>query len=195
MSKRHSEQFGDVSDDEIMLLHQQMINSIEDDSLSVLLMYYHMSDHAVASESGRQSYRYIRRRRTTSDRLNLNANSIRWESSTWWQMLNKTTCPGGPSVWLDASAIEHSDFKRRFRIPHGDFLSLVNDIKHHPGWAGCFPNKTVIPVELKVLGVLRQLGRDLTCDDVAEYGGYSAETQRTFFHCLLLRSKSNRLFI
>ena len=105
-------------------------------------------------------------------------------------MLTKRQFADGPPIRADPNAKEHDEFKRRFRVPYQFFLTIIADISDSGReWFPRRHRRCNIPIQLKVLGVFRQLGRDTTCDDIAELAGISAETQRTFFQSFI------RLFV
>jgi hypothetical protein len=85
---------------------------------------------------------------------------------------------------------ESQTFRKRFRVPYPIFMMLVDWTK---GWYekadgnGCINScdaigNRSIPTDLKVLAVLRILGRGLCLDDIEELSGISASTTRVFFH-------------
>ncbi len=74
-------------------------------------------------------------------------------------------------------------FRRKFRLPP----SLVNAIVARLVELGFsdaeeYRGRQLPPLILKVLGVLRVLGRGVTFDDVEEVNWVSEETNRAFFH-------------
>ncbi|CAB1099763.1 unnamed protein product [Ectocarpus sp. CCAP 1310/34] len=90
----------------------------------------------------------------------------------------------------DPSTREAKQFRRRFRVPYPFFLSLVDEVK-----AGKWPvfttdefelggrgTRRCIPVEIKVLAVLRILGRGNYFDDVSEVTGMGEATVNHLFH-------------
>lgn len=88
----------------------------------------------------------------------------------------------------DSGAIPDRDAKlwrRRFRVPFPAFLDICVKARR----AGVGPKSETDacglackPFYLKVMGVLRVLGRAHCFDDCAEMSGVPAETQRQFFH-------------
>ena len=82
----------------------------------------------------------------------------------------------------DLDSSESAVFRRRFRVPYPIFLKIVDAAKAR------FPEKQdaakrpVVPLKLKVLGVLRVLGRATEFDGITELSGISEETMRAFFH-------------
>ena len=97
--------------------------------------------------------------------------------SMWWEYVL-----GG--TWADMTGRDGKAFRQRFRVTHEFFLNLVVRAKE------LFPNhakrdavgKKPAPIELKVLGVLRVLGRGVCFDDCAEATNMNKETHRRFFH-------------
>lgn len=85
----------------------------------------------------------------------------------------------------DPSSKEGKDFRKRFRVPFPVFWKLViiaaNSNLFDCGRADGFGRRAA-PVELKIFGVLRILGRGWCMDDVSECTGISEETIRGSFH-------------
>lgn len=74
-------------------------------------------------------------------------------------------------------------FRRRFRLPHPVFLKLMEMHRTAGDFEEAKPDATGrlgIPLELKILGVLRYLGRNETFDSIAEAANTSEEVHRTF---------------
>jgi hypothetical protein len=75
-------------------------------------------------------------------------------------------------------------FRNRFRVPYPVFeqlLEMANEISLGDKTTDCC-GKEAIPLELKVLGVLRVLGRATCFDGIDELTKTSAEVHRVFFH-------------
>ena len=98
-------------------------------------------------------------------------------ASMWWEYVL-----GG--TWADPISRDGKLFRRRFRVSHEFFEGLVEKAKElFPDFEkkdGC--GRQVAPIELKVLGVLRVLGRGVCFDDAAEGTNMNEETHRLFFH-------------
>ena len=76
-------------------------------------------------------------------------------------------------------------FRRRFRLPYGCFLTLLDHIKQHPSFCAyrrvdCVGYRST-ELSLLLLGSLRYLGRAWTFDDVEEATAISRESIRKFF--------------
>lgn len=74
-------------------------------------------------------------------------------------------------------------FRRRFRVPHPIFIKIV-EMTRAAGWFSEKPNcagQRGAPLELKILAVLRVLGRGYCFDGVEELCLISAENLRVFF--------------
>jgi len=77
-------------------------------------------------------------------------------------------------------------FRRRFRIPHSLFVQLLEETREwfpfyaNTGLASRF-GTVAVPIELKLLGVLRILGRAACFDEIKELSNMSEETIRSFF--------------
>lgn len=100
-----------------------------------------------------------------------------WESP-WGRMLQDENVK-------DPSTREGKDFRRRFRVPFPVFCKLVM-IAEDSNLFDCALadgfGRRAAPVELKILGILRILGRGWCMDDVSESTGISEETIRRSFH-------------
>lgn len=101
-----------------------------------------------------------------------------YEDSTWGKMLrdqhSELLLPES-----DAARI----FRRRFRIPYTIFLELLGWTKEwHEKSTTDASGRARIPTELKLLGVLRILGRATCFDGIFELSGISISTMQSFFH-------------
>jgi hypothetical protein len=100
--------------------------------------------------------------------------------TAWWRMYVDS------ATVRDPEHADHSLFRRRFRVPY----SLYETLLAHARSKAWFPDaghtdafgRSAYPLELKVLGFLRVLGRGWAFDDVAEATDMSEETHRRFFH-------------
>jgi hypothetical protein len=76
-------------------------------------------------------------------------------------------------------------FRRRFRLPYGNYLDLVDQCKSNEmfdRWCGKKKNnKRSSPIELLLLGALRYLGRGWTFDDIEEATAISSYVHCAFF--------------
>ena len=95
----------------------------------------------------------------------------------WWDAINHVNVS-------DPTTREGKKFRLRFRVPFPLFEQLVSmaeelGFKRRPKLASGIDG---VPLEIKVLGVLRILGRSTCFDGIEEITGVSAETHRTFFH-------------
>ena len=110
------------------------------------------------------------------------ANGIRpdYTNSTWGRMLQDHRIS-------DPSSKQGKLFRRRFRLPYFVFQYIVSQCKSK----GLFPEsmkqndiagRPTIPFELKLLGVLRMLGRNWCLDDVLEASEISETSMHRFFH-------------
>lgn len=94
-----------------------------------------------------------------------------YTQSCWYLMLQEPTIS-------DPDSRIGKLFRRRFRVPYSIFQRLVGfatDWFPHP--ATDVAGRPCVPVELKVLGFLRVLGRGVCFDDIQELSGYA------FFNC------------
>ena len=102
-----------------------------------------------------------------------------YRQSTWWRMLADGRCK-------DPETPEHQLFRRRFTVP---FTMYADIVKKARDW-GVFPKdgdtdasgRPAVPLELKVLGALRYLGKGVCFDAIAELSGMSEQTAQNFFH-------------
>lgn len=100
-----------------------------------------------------------------------------WKTSPWYRLLNNP-------LTRDPITREGKLFRRRFRVPFVLFRKLY-DMCLEMGY-----NEYTIdvsgrvggPLSLKLLGVLRFLGRGVCFDGISELSYLSEETHRTFFH-------------
>ncbi len=116
-------------------------------------------------------------------KLHRRAGKVRgdYSHSTWRKYLNVPAT----SPLHDPTSVQAKEFKARFRIPWQFLQHFLL-----PWTAANFPTKKdavgrdPIPIEFKLLGVLRYLGRAVHFDDVAEYAdiGFKGEAIRVFFH-------------
>ena len=103
-----------------------------------------------------------------------------YDNSSWGQMLKDQRLN-------DASSKEAKLFRRRFRLPYIMFRYIVSECRRYH----LFPEserdmdiagRRSIPLELKILGVLRIIGRNWCLDDVCEASIISERTMSRFFH-------------
>jgi DDE superfamily endonuclease len=104
---------------------------------------------------------------------------LRPRQTYWYMMYVKSPALEDPKF--------NVKFRRRFRIPFGEYIKLLEMVKSHHQIFGrwcrrdCFGNRSS-PIELLLLGALRYLGRGLTFDDLEEFTAIDEETHRQFFH-------------
>lgn len=85
--------------------------------------------------------------------------------------------------WADPMTRKGKLFRRRFRVSYDFFLQLVADVRRR-GWyseGADATGKAGAPLEVKILAVLRVLGRGVVFDEVAEHTGMGEESLRVFF--------------
>jgi hypothetical protein len=108
-------------------------------------------------------------------------------TSTWGKLLKKlSVIPGGPSI----TSREGKLFRRRFRVPWAVFIDLLQKCKkkklfgeHSLKRFDC-SSSSICPYAIKLLGVLRILGRNWCCDDVAEATGMGESTAKRILRIL-----------
>ena len=104
-----------------------------------------------------------------------------YHSSYWFKMLQDEKIQ-------NPSTKEGLQFRRRFAVPHGVFLSLAASAKK---WFGtceedCAGRKAV-PIELKVLGSLRLIAKGWHFDAIAELSGMHLTTMQQWHHDFIER--------
>ena len=77
---------------------------------------------------------------------------------------------------------ESKVFRRRFRIPYPVFVSIVDSARAKFPEKRSAANAQPVPLELKILGVLRVLGRSTVFDGINELSGIGVSTFHSFFH-------------
>jgi hypothetical protein len=102
-----------------------------------------------------------------------------WES-TWGKMLILNR-----DLISDPTTREGKLFRRRFRVPFLVYCRLVY-LSEENRYFECNESDSAghaaVPIEMKVLGCLRALGRGSCFDDIAEASGMSEECARVSFH-------------
>ena len=116
----------------------------------------------------------LKKTRRVYDRLD-------YTQSTWWHFLQRPTI-------RDPTHRDGKLFRTRFRVPYSLFHQLVS-LCTTGSLSTFFQHKkcdatgrSSIPIELKLLGVLRVLGRASCFDSVAELTNSEKEAHRVFFH-------------
>ena len=76
-------------------------------------------------------------------------------------------------------------FRRRFRLPYAEFITMIEDIKTNENFIrwrdkDCIGNEPS-DMRLLLMGTLRYIGRGLTFDDIEEFSFISGEVHRNFF--------------
>lgn len=103
---------------------------------------------------------------------------VPWEDTAWMRMLAHDNMQ-------DDDSIEACSFRLRFRVPYPLFLHLV-EITRAAGILACgdtdAAGRPAAPLELKILAILRILGRGVKFDDAAELSGLSLPTVARVMH-------------
>lgn len=99
-----------------------------------------------------------------------------WQSP-WGRMLTEQA-----EQLRDPASPQAKVFRRRFRAPYRLALLYSDWTKEAFGSKAPIANQPAVPMELKVLGVLRILGRGCTTDDVKELSFISETCMSAFFH-------------
>ena len=86
-------------------------------------------------------------------------------------------------------------FRRRFRVPYGSFLEILDHIMNNPSFreyrlGDCTGEKST-DLSLLLLGALRYLGRSWTFDCLEEATAISRETNRRFFLKFIKHGSTN----
>lgn len=105
------------------------------------------------------------------------------KESNWWKLY---CTADNPFSTAPKGSTYYTKFRRRFRLPFDEYARLLAEIRAEEWFPGYDTMKDAVglpgaPLELKVLGALRVLGRHATFDDIEEATGISAETHRLFF--------------
>ena len=101
-----------------------------------------------------------------------------YQQSIWWKMIQH------PDISNPDSRIHHL-FRKRFRVPFPLFrylLTIARENKWFPEATNPKRAKLYVPLELKILGALRVLGRGSVFDDIAEITFASESLHEEFFH-------------
>jgi len=117
-------------------------------------------------ENDEEPKRWVRRKERVLD----------WWQTTWGRLIR---CPDVNNT----STYNGKIFRKRFRLPHRLFDYLVQHCKADKVFGDDVDavGRPSVPVEIKVLGALRTLGRGSLHDDVAEISGADAESHRVWF--------------
>ena len=98
--------------------------------------------------------------------------------TTWGRMLRDDV-----AELQDHTSAKAKIFRARFRLPYPVYLKLLEWVKiWHEKNAHDASGRDRIPTELKLLGVLRVLGRSTCFDGITELSGISVSSMQTFFH-------------
>ncbi len=118
-----------------------------------------------------------------------------WEpkaNAPWQKMLDKAEAAKGVS---DPDSIDGRYFRRRFRIPYSMFKALIKTILDDAWFPGdfeadgqgkrCSVGIRGASLQVKVLSVLRVLGRGVCFDELYDGSGLSESVLSTFYHRFL----------
>jgi hypothetical protein len=116
--------------------------------------------------------------------------------SVWWKMLQNK------EQLNDPHSKQAKQFRVRFRFPYPLYLRLLDCCRDHHMFSDSTHNcagSPAVPLELKILGVLRVLGRGNCFDDIAELtgSGFQGDVHRRFFHdfCKLFSEHYSPIYI
>lgn len=139
--------------------------------------------HKRISRSKHESKEDSKRRRRAPVSIPKNRKS-NFSSQPWGVLLTKLKAiPGGVSIGSRAGKL----FRRRFRVPWLVYLDLVQKCRDKKLFGEKSLDKVdlcgseICPIEIKLLGVLRILGRNWCFDDIAEATGMGESTVRKSF--------------
>jgi hypothetical protein len=118
-----------------------------------------------------------RRKRETKPRAK--REDVNYRDTVWFRMLLKADIS-------DPESRTGKLFRRRFRLPYALFQDHLAELRSDSGMEWESRDATglvgrVVPLELKVLGALRIMGRSWVFDDVSEVTGMGETTMRVFF--------------
>jgi hypothetical protein len=102
-------------------------------------------------------------------------NYKQWETSSWFIFL-------ATGDFADENSKDSQSFRLRFRVPYSLFQKLLTltELWFPPSVSAAHAPSA--PNSLKLLGVLKILGRGCTFDDCHELSNVGNETHRRFFH-------------
>jgi hypothetical protein len=110
-------------------------------------------------------------------------------NAPWQRMLDRAEESNGVSV---PDSIDGRYFRRRFRIPYKMFQALIQvmldddwfpgDFEADGGGKCCKLGRKGASLQVKVLSVLRVLGRGVCFDELYDGSGLSESVTSTFFH-------------
>lgn len=139
------------------------------------------STDVVSAESLPKKRGEKRRRRSRQRELKANA--------PWQRMLDNAEKPGGCG---DPNSIDGKYFRRRFRVPYALFKAIVQvilddvwfpgDFEHDGQGKSCKAGRKGASLQVKVLSVLRVLGRGICFDEAYDGSGLSEIVNSRFFH-------------
>ena len=115
------------------------------------------------------------------------------KESCWWKFLQIDTIK-------DPYHRDGKLFRDRFRVPYDVYCRIIHLIKaEHPlmfkaGKPKDIAGRLTCPLELKVLGVLRVLGRASTFDCIGELTNTHREIHRLFFHKFTAAFSSSEIY-
>jgi hypothetical protein len=105
-------------------------------------------------------------------------------ASPWGRMLTDQA-----TMLNDPTSPQSKVFRRRFRVPFPLFELHVAESKEHLGSKTPIARREGVPMELKILGVFRILGRGACLDDINELSYISPSTMGVFFHAFCKRGR------
>jgi hypothetical protein len=145
------------------------------------------SDASISSRSHAPSPILLKAKRTRR-RRNLEPKS----NAPWQRMLDRAEEPSGVS---NPESIDGRYFRRRFRIPYEMFKALIKTMLDDNWFPGdfeadgkgrcCSVGIRGASLQVKVLSVLRVLGRGICFDELYDGSGLSESVLSTFYHRFL----------
>ena len=157
-------------------IFEEDFNDVEDILISNRKKRNHDNENVAASNKKTRKRRSIKRYPIMCRGDNGSLREATYHDSTWYRLYIEQPPVGKRLLKI---------FRRRFRIPYSEFVSLCNDIKSnqlfdrwaHPDAMGCESSD----IRLLLLGTLRYLGRANTFDDACESTYVSGDVHRIFF--------------
>ena len=136
-------------------------------------------DEYLADEEDGAQYRPPKIRKV-EDRPRAKRVVVDYWAGPWGKMLKD------PNLKLPGTRTERL-FRRRFRVPYPVFCTLLAELREdvEGNWGGRDATRLserVVPLELKLMGALRVLGRGEMFDTISELAGFGETTVRAFFH-------------
>jgi hypothetical protein len=102
-----------------------------------------------------------------------------YRSTDWWQLFNRLENDLGD---FDSDLSKDGKlFRKRFRLPFSEFYKIYETARDEEWFGVQKESKRIVPLNMKMMGSFRLLGRNLVYDDITEISTIKEETMRLFF--------------